>query len=89
MELIQTNRFKRVYKKLPSNVLKDVNAAIHSIMKNPEIGVRKKGDLDWLRVYKFKSLGQLYLLGYSYTVGELTLTLIAIGSHENFYRDLK
>jgi len=50
---------------------------------------QKKGDLHFLRVYKFKMLKQLTLLGYSYEDGTLVLELIALGSHENFYRDLK
>jgi hypothetical protein len=33
---------------------------------------------------------QLTLLGYSYEEEDiLTLTLVDVGSHENFYRDLK
>jgi hypothetical protein len=40
-------------------------------------------------MYKFRSQGQLYLLGY---IREDTVRLIyleAMGPHENFYRDLK
>ena len=42
-----------------------------------------------LYVYKFRSQGQLYLLGY--TIGEeLKLVYLeAVGPPENFYRDLK
>ena len=32
---------------------------------------------------------QLTLLGYSYDDGNLVLELLALGSHENFYRDVK
>ncbi|MEJ1436512.1 MAG: type II toxin-antitoxin system RelE/ParE family toxin, partial [Candidatus Sedimenticola sp. (ex Thyasira tokunagai)] len=31
----------------------------------------------------------LTLLGYSYDDGDLILELMALGSHENFYRDMK
>ncbi|MBF4426861.1 type II toxin-antitoxin system RelE/ParE family toxin, partial [Vibrio anguillarum] len=48
-----------------------------------------KGDLSFLRVYKFKMVKQLTLLGYSYQDGTVTLELIALGAHENFYRDIK
>jgi hypothetical protein len=35
-------------------------------------------------------LGQLALLGYSVSdEGEVILTFVDVGSHENFYRDLK
>ena len=89
MQILQTNRFKKAYKKLHSNQLIEVNKAIDEAIKNPEIGEQKKGNLSWLRVYKFSVLGQLTLLGYSINKnGELVLTFVAMGSHENFYRDL-
>ncbi|MBU2236629.1 MAG: type II toxin-antitoxin system RelE/ParE family toxin, partial [Gammaproteobacteria bacterium] len=49
----------------------------------------KKGDLSFLRVYKFNMVKQLTLLGYSYEDGTVTLELMALGTHENFYRDVK
>jgi hypothetical protein len=36
-----------------------------------------------------KAVKQLPLLGYSFDQGALVLALLALGSHENFYRDLK
>ena len=54
------------------------------------MGEQKKGSLSWLRLYKFKVPGQLTLLGYNIENKEkITLTLVDIGSHENFYRDLE
>ena len=58
-------------------------------MDDPLLGEQKKGDLAFLRVYKFKMVKQLTLLGYSYEDGTVILELIALGSHENFYRDVK
>ena len=90
MEVLQTNRFKKAYKKLNPNQLAEVNKAIEIIINDPETGEQKKGNLYWLRVYKFKVLGQLTLLGYSIeTTDRIVLTLVDIGSHENFYRDLQ
>jgi len=90
VELIQTSRFQKIYKKLHSNQLAEVNKAIEAIIKNPDIGEQKKGSLSWLRVYKFKVLGQLTLLGYNIEKKpRAVLTFVDIGSHENFYRDLK
>jgi mRNA-degrading endonuclease RelE of RelBE toxin-antitoxin system len=90
VEIIQTNRFKKAYKRLHPNQLADVNKAIKTVIENPDIGEQKKGSLSWLRVLKFKVLGQLALLGFSAEKnGRLTLTLVSIGSHENFYRDLE
>jgi len=45
--------------------------------------------LAYLRVYKFKMAKQLTLLGYSYEDGAVVLELLNLGSHENFYRDMK
>ena len=89
MQIKQTNRFKRAYKKLHSNQLKEVNKAIEEIINNPGIGEKKRGNLSWLRVYKFNVLGQLFLLGYAFVKeDEIILTFVALGSHENFYRDI-
>jgi mRNA interferase RelE/StbE len=87
--VLQTRRFARQYKKLHDNIVADVDQAVVQISENPEMGERKKGDLAALYVYKFKSLGQLYLLGYTLDEGVQLVYLEAIGSHENFYRDLK
>ena len=58
-------------------------------MANPNIGEQKKGDLAFLRVHKFKMNKQLTLLGYSFDDGALVLELMALATHENFYRDIK
>jgi mRNA-degrading endonuclease RelE of RelBE toxin-antitoxin system len=87
VKIIQTNRFKKSYKRLHTNQLTEVNKAIEKIISNPELGEQKKGSLSWLHVYKFKVLGQLTLLGYN--VDKMVITLVDIGPHENFYRDLQ
>jgi mRNA-degrading endonuclease YafQ of YafQ-DinJ toxin-antitoxin module len=98
MEIFQTSRFKRAYKKLHQNQLAEVNAALQEIINNPEIGEQKRGDLSWLRVHKFQMVKHLVLIGYciepefSPTLPietERRLTFVDIGSHENFYRDIK
>ncbi|MCL2474438.1 MAG: type II toxin-antitoxin system RelE/ParE family toxin [Alphaproteobacteria bacterium] len=87
--IIQSVRFKKAYKKLHSNQLPEVNKAINDIIENPDIGVQKTVNLSWLRVYKFKVLKQLTLLGYTvHKNGDVILTMIDLGSHENFYRDI-
>ncbi len=87
--VLQTRRFARQYKKLHNNNIADVDQAIFTIADKPELGERKKGDLALLRVYKFRSNGQLYLLGYTVDDEVRLVSLEAIGSHENFYRDIK
>ncbi|MDI6751220.1 MAG: type II toxin-antitoxin system RelE/ParE family toxin [Rhodocyclaceae bacterium] len=88
-EVRQTRRFVRAYKKLHDNVAADVDAAIDKVASNPDIGEKKKGDLAQLWVHKFRSQGQLYLLGYTRDDGLRLVYLEAVGPHENFYRDLK
>lgn len=89
MQVFQTNTFKKAYKKLHSSQVKAVNEAIQTIINEPAIGTLKKGDLNTVRVYKFKINTQLLLLAYTFEDDKLILTLLALGSHENFYRDLK
>jgi hypothetical protein len=76
-------------KKLHANQKKDLDNAIKELMLSPLMGEQKKGDLSFLRVYKFKMVNQLTLIAYSYENGSIVLELIALGSHENFYRDIK
>ena len=87
--VIQTRRFARQYKKLNDKIAKDVDGAVVIVSNTPSIGERKKADLAALLVYKFKSNGQLYVLGYSLDDGLRLIYLEAIGSHEKFYRDIK
>ena len=87
--ILQTPAFKKVVKKLHKNQKSDLDNAVRELVKDPYLGELKKGDLSFLRVHKFKMVNQLTLLGYSYEDGTVVLELIALGSHENFYRDVK
>lgn len=88
-QVLQTTSFKRSVKKLHANQKADLDNAVRVLMDNPLSGEQKKGDLAFMRVYKFNMVKQLTLLGYSYEDGTVVLELIALGSHENFYRDVK
>lgn len=83
IEIRQMPAFKRVYKKLPDIV----NEAVRAIINNPRIGEEKKGDLAGVYVYKFKINHQQFLLAYEWDPA--SRVLLALGVHENFYRDLK
>lgn len=72
-----------------ANQKKDLDDAVSKLMENPALGEEKKGDLAGIRVLKFSMNNQLTLLAYTWVDKELILTLLAFGSHENFYRDLK
>lgn len=89
LHVLQTPTFKKAVKKLKPNQKKDLDSAIRELMADPNMGEQKKGDLNFLRVHKFKMNKQLTLLGYSFDDGALILELMAPGSHENFYRDIK
>lgn len=83
----QSAMFKRAYKRLNQNQKSDVDDAVAEIVRDPTLGEQKKGDLAGVLVYKFKCNGQLTLLAYEYDPG--TRLLLLLGSHENFYRELK
>lgn len=79
--------FKKAYKKLYANQKSIINEMIRKIIENPEIGERKKGDLAGVYVYKSKVEHQEMLLAYEWDTKKRLL--LALGVHENFYRDLK
>lgn len=85
--LNQRPTFKRAYKKLFANQREDVDSALRKVIADPLIGEEKKGDLSSVWVYKFNCANQLYLLAYFWT--DYSRTWLALGPHENFYRELK
>lgn len=85
--MLQSTPFRRAYKKLHPNQKADVDDAVTAIIADPTLGEAKKGDLAGVYVYKFQCVGQLFLLAYEYDPA--TRLLLLLGSHENFYRDLK
>jgi len=89
MQVLQTPCFTRQLKKLKPNQKKDLDMAVQRITDDPLLGTQKRGDFDYLRVYKFSMLKQQALLAYSFDAGRLIIALLGVGSHENFYRDLK
>jgi len=89
MNILQTSSFKKHVKILHKSQKRNLDQAIKKIAKDPSIGNMKKGDLSGIQVYKFKMVNQLTLLAYRFKKDEIQLILLALGSHENFYRDLK
>ena len=86
----EKSRYGSIYKKMTNAALiADTNAAVATVADNPDTGERKKGDLAQLWVHKFRSQGQLYLLGYTREDKVRLIYLEALGPHENFYRDFK
>ena len=89
LTIVQSSSFKKEIKKLRNNQKIDLDNAVRAIAEDPNLGVQKIGDLATVRVYKFKMVKQLTLLAYQIDDGELILTLLMLGTHENFYRDVK
>lgn len=83
----QTNVFLRAYKKLHDSQKDAVDQAVADVVQNPAIGDAKKGDLAGVYVYKFDCVNQMFLLAYEFDPD--TRTLLLVGTHENFYRNLK
>ena len=88
MRVLQTPKFRKTVKRLKRNQKSDLDQAIQDVLSRPSIGEQKLGDLSWLRVFKFRMVGQLVLLAYEVTEPD-AIILHDVGSHENFYRDLK
>ena len=87
IQVLQTPLFARQNKKLNKKQIKDLDKAINVIIKNPKAAERKKSDLSSVWAYKFRMINQLNLLAYEWVVK--SIILIALGVHENFYRDIK
>jgi len=85
----QTLSFKSKAKKLHNSQLKELEVAIKAICESPTIGTKKRGDLSEVYVYKFKMNKMLHLLAYTWDPEKDLLTLLRLGVHKNFYRDLK
>jgi mRNA-degrading endonuclease RelE of RelBE toxin-antitoxin system len=86
-QIFQSPLFERQKKRLTKKEIEFLETGIRNIMENPEVGESKKSDIAGVYVYKFKVGPRLFLLAYEFDDSEIDL--LAIGPHENFYRDLK
>jgi len=87
VEVLQANGFRRAYKRLNPNQKSDVDKAVAAIVADPTLGEAKKGNLAGVFVYKFQCVDRRFLLAYEYD--PQTRLLLLVGTHENFYRNLK
>lgn len=86
---------KKAHKPLQLAILDEVEL----VCDNPDVGERKVGDLAEIWVHKFKFNRHEYLLAYrppskemrakGVDVEFLAIDFYQVGSHENFYDDLK
>ena len=87
MKIFQSRIFAKKIKKLTKAEKSSLDEALKIIVRNPEVGTEKKGDLRGIFVHKFKIKSLQYLLPYRFTENEMEL--IMLGPHENYYRNLK
>ncbi|MBC7293319.1 MAG: type II toxin-antitoxin system RelE/ParE family toxin [Thermoleophilia bacterium] len=91
--------FSRFTKKAHKPLQLAIEDAVDEVCENPEIGEAKVGDLAGIWVYKFKFNRQEYLIAYRPPTPEaqrqgidmelLIIDFYQVGSHENFYGELK
>jgi len=86
-QVSQSPFFERKKKRLTKEEIAVLDDEVRRICEAPEIGETKKGDLTGVSVHKFKVRDILFLLAYE--LDEKEILLLALGAHENFYRDLK
>lgn len=87
MKVVQSPLFARKVKKFHKKQKVELDIQIKNILKNPELGREKKGDLKGIYILKFNIKDKQFLL--SHRMKHDVLELIMIGPHENYYRDLK
>lgn len=97
IQIMQTN-FKRPFAQFVKKAHKPLQLAIEDavelICTSAEIGEAKVGDLAGIRVYKFRFSRQEYLVAYRPPETDAPLEFLIVdfykvGSHENFYTELK
>ena len=87
MKIYQSSSFAKKVKRLTKYEKSTLDGEIKKIIKHPEIGTEKKGDLRGVFVHKFKIKSLQYLL--AYRCGGHELELVMLGPHENYYKNLK
>ena len=82
-------KYNRIKKKFPSLLRKKLNEAEDEVAANPSIGKQKTDSLKEIWVYKFKPFDKNILLAYEVDKSKKEVIFVAVGGHENFYKDLK
>ncbi|EPJ45193.1 MAG: hypothetical protein OFPI_37610 [Osedax symbiont Rs2] len=77
IDVYESRRFTSALKKLSDSQLKIVEDEIDVIIKTPEIGVAKKGDLSHIRVHKFDVTNSQALLGYCWNETSIEIYLLS------------
>ena len=88
MKVLQSRSFAIRIRKFQKQKKIFLDQQVHTIVNDPSIGQKKRGELKGVFIYKFKIHTTQYLLSYRLRDSE-TLELIMIGPYENYYRDLE
>ena len=86
---VVTPLFRRRKKKAARPLQEAIDTAARSILTNPLIAEPKVGALKGVRVYKFAHQDLQYLVAYRLETRKRVIQFLAVGPHENFYRDLQ
>ena len=87
MNVLYKSAFRKFVKKQTRSFQLVIEDEAERILKAPEMGEAKKGDLAGFRVHKFSFHKQEYLIAYKVLKSDLIFYMI--DNHENFYRELK
>ncbi len=87
MNALYKSAFRKFIKKQSRGLQLAIEDETEVIISNPYIGEAKKGDLSGFRVHKFVFQKQEYLI--TYKIQKDCIIFYLIGTHENFYRELK
>jgi hypothetical protein len=79
--------FRKFVKKQSRALQLSIEDEIEKIAENPAIGEAKMGDLQGFQVHKFSYKKQKFLI--AYRVFKTEILFYQVGTHENFYRNLK
>jgi len=94
MRLYYKRPFATFVKKAKKPLQLAIEDAVLHIQNSPTCGEMKTGDLKDVYVYQFRFNQEEYLVAYKFGQSDDLVTLIGIdfyqvGSHENFYEELK
>jgi hypothetical protein len=87
MDISYKPPFRKFVKKQTRPFQLAIEDEVEQVVQNPLSGESKKGDLVGFQIHKFFYHKQQFLM--SYVIESGSLTFFTVGSHENFYRELK
>ena len=87
MEIFYKPPFRKFVKKQTRSFQLVVEDKVEEITISPNMGESKKGNLTGFQAHKFSYEKQNFLIAYRFK--EAVIVFFMIGTHENFYRELK